>query len=98
MGTISHHGIMVTSFDRKKIFEAREKARLIFDNLVSSIVRSKINGFESFCVFPDGSKEGWGASDQFDESREKFISWLSRDDYFDWIEFHYGELGKGVDN
>ncbi len=39
-------------------------------------VFADINGYLSFFVAPDGSKEGWSESQNGDEAREKLTLWL----------------------
>jgi hypothetical protein len=56
-----------------------------------------INGYWSFAVFPDGSKEGWEASTEGDTGRAAFIAWLDAQRYsdgsspFNWVEVQYGD-------
>lgn len=45
----------------------------IRDSFVTPIVLSSHNGYCSFAILPDGSKEGWDASDQIDTIRENAI-------------------------
>ena len=113
MGYIAHRTIIVTSFDitwdEPKLAEtARKKAIEIFgEGLVSDMVDSVINGYKSFFVAPDGSKEGWPESDEGDVKREEFKKWLREQAYddgsnhYDWAEFRYGgderELATIVD-
>lgn len=97
MGYIKHHAIIVTSWDVKQLKEVHNKAVEIFDSQVSSIVQSKINGYESFFISPDGSKEGWGDSDLGDKRRDVFIDFLESKNYSDgssslsYVELFYGE-------
>ncbi len=92
MGYMVHHTIVVTAY-KGDIEKAHEKAVEIFGNQVSNLVASKINGYQSFFVAPDGSKLGWSDSDEGDENRNTFIEWLkSQDDfYIDWVEVQYGD-------
>ena len=62
MGYICHHAIVVTSSFEATLSDAWIKARQLFAN-VSPIVSSPLNGYRSFFVAPDGSKEGWDESD-----------------------------------
>lgn len=90
MGYILHHAIIITSFDEKRIKEAREEA-INIGCTVSEIVKSKINRYCSFFVAPDGSKEGWDHSDEGNSQREKLINYVKRDGIFDWVEIQYGD-------
>lgn len=99
MGYTRHHAILVTTFYEPYIQEAHRSAVEIFGHLVSEINFSRINGFCSFAVFPDGSKEGWPDSDQGDANRERFKAWLNAHQYengsspYDWVwvEMQYGD-------
>jgi hypothetical protein len=42
----------------------------------SPLVASPMNGFYSFFIPPDGSKDLWPESDHGDGRREKFLRWL----------------------
>lgn len=97
MGYMRHHGMLVTTFDESMAKTAHEKAVEIFGSLVSPFVESKINGYFSFAVFPDGSNEGWPDSDKGDARRETFKAWLKTTRYedgssrYDWVEVQYGD-------
>jgi hypothetical protein len=65
---------------------------------VSEVVVAPVNGYASFMVAPDGSKEGWGASDTGDQAFEQFKTLIrnaqkGRDDYpemgyaLQWVDF-----------
>ncbi len=96
MGYIRHHAIIVTSLD-KEIEPLYAKAVEIFEDGVSAIVDSRVNGFRSFLVAPDGSKEGWDSSGQGDRRRERFVEWLAQRQRenpwgsLDWIHLQYGD-------
>jgi hypothetical protein len=97
MGYIRHHAIAVTSFDKKLIQEANIKAVEVFGSLTTPIIESHINGYQTFFVAPDGSKEGWEDSDNGDLKREEFINWMDKQAYKDesnalsFCEFFYGD-------
>lgn len=106
MGYMRHHAIIVTSWDVALLREAHAMAREIFGSdidglgggagLVTDSGRTVINGYESFAILPDGSKEEWEASDACDALRAKFISWLRAQCYSDgssalqWVEVEFG--------
>jgi len=106
MGYIKHNAIVVTGWDTKQIEAARLKAIEIFEQcfsdepiskpygskLVSEIVHGVTNGQLSFFIAPDGSKEGWGTSDNGDEARKQFCDWMQNkdDNYCDYIEIRFG--------
>ena len=96
MGYMRHHAIVVTSFDRSLITKAHAKASEIFP-VVSAILDSRMNGFLTLLVPPDGSKEGWVDSDDGDVSRNQFVEWLESQRHsdgstsLDWVEVQYGD-------
>jgi len=96
MGYIRHHGMIVTSYDEERIEAAHEKARDI-GMTVTEVVESPVNGYRSFCVAPDGSKEGWDASEKGDAQRDELVSWLESKSFedgsapYDWAEVQYGD-------
>lgn len=86
MGYIRHHAIIVTisSYAGDLAAKTREKAIEIFGrSTVSAFQSSPANGYITFFVGPDGSKEGWGASDDGDEHRARFIDWMREQAYED---------------
>lgn len=95
MGYMRHHAIVVTTWDAKKINAARDEA-VRLGNVCTLVCPSPSNGYQSFLVVPDGSKEGWPESDKGDGARAAFIGWLSAQDYedgsspYDWVEVVYG--------
>jgi hypothetical protein len=97
MGYMRHHAILITTFSEEDIKSAHEKAVEIFGDTVSEVRESKINGYRSFAVFPDGSKEGWTDSDAGDSQRAQFVAWLNEHRYednstsYDWVEVQYGD-------
>ena len=98
MGYIKHHAIVVTSYHNDDIKKAKKKANKIFGkHYVSKIIITEVNGYHSFFISPDGSKEGWGESNDGDENREKFVEWLNKYAYDDgsnslsFCEFFYGD-------
>jgi hypothetical protein len=110
MGYMSHNAIVVTSWQDKAIEAAHAEARRLFsvvgDSIlpsdadpacyVTNITETAVNGYRSFLVAPDGSKEGWSHSDWGEEQREKFIRYLVAGRYedgsgrCDWVEVQYG--------
>lgn len=98
MGYISHHAFVVTDYSYGDWIErAHAEARRLFGPLVSEIIPSIINGYRSFLVAPDGSKEGWAESDAGDAARAAFREWLRAIEYDDhssplhWVEIQYGD-------
>jgi hypothetical protein len=102
MGYMRHNAILVTAYDERFIEEAREQAlrtvpSTAFKGLVSGPVASTTNGYVSFLLAPDGSKEGWNTSEQGDTWRAEFIRWLQAREFddgssvFSWVEVQYGD-------
>lgn len=65
--------------------------------LVSPIISGVINQYASFFVAPDGSKEGWDASDNGDTAREEFVKYLRSkaevdgSSSLDYVEVQFGD-------
>ncbi|WP_312394713.1 hypothetical protein [Chryseobacterium sp.] len=105
MGYIKHHSIIVTSHFREDIKKAHEMAIYLFSevnndtykfsqSIVTNIVEGLANSQYTFFISPDGSKEGWGLSDQCDEKRAEFIKWLNENH----TSCHYVEVAFGGDD
>ena len=99
MGYIKHHAIVVTSFDDALAKEAHKKAEKL-GNTTTEVVESPVNGYYSFLIVPDGSKEGWPESDEGDVSRQRFIAWAIQQRYddgssaLDVVEVMYDEENR----
>lgn len=93
MGYIRHDAIIVTSFNEKYLYPALNKA-VELGLPVSELVESRTNGYCSFLIAPDGSKEGWDTSDHGDTARAAWKEWAHtkrHDDelYIDWVHISY---------
>lgn len=101
MSYVKHNAIIVTSCLEDRLEQARGKA-IQLDLTVTPCVRSTINGYETFVIVPDGSKEGWDESEVGDRKREMFLKWIESQSYedgsspFDVVHVEYGELKSGV--
>ncbi len=100
MGYMRHHAIIITSWDENRIADAHTKALEVCGGEefpVSPVSNAATNGYRSFAVFPDGSKEGWDASDEGDRCRKALVEWLDDQRYEDgstslaWVEVQYGD-------
>ena len=92
MGYIAHRALIVTG-DHKQVEEAHAKAVELCSDLVSNIVRGRVNGDSSFMVAPDCSKEGWTDSERGDKERAAMIEWLEstrKRFWLDWVIVRYG--------
>lgn len=109
MGYIRHHAIVVTGWDDDRVRIAHEQARRLLeqrtqdgiahlpDDVLTPIIDAHLNGYTSFAILPDGSKEFWGDSDEMDTIRAAFLDWLEsqRDEeggsYLRWAEVIFGD-------
>ena len=101
MGYMCHHAIIVISWDKGSIVAAHKKACEIFENqnflgtisYITEITPEATNGYRSFLISPDGSKEGWETSDRGDIARNRFIQWLDsqKDNYCEYAEVQFGD-------
>lgn len=95
MGYIRHNAIVVTSWDTVILGRA-QAAAIECGNTVTPIVESDVNGYATFVITPDGSKEGWDESDAGDASRARWREWARNVRHSDgssaleWCEVSYG--------
>lgn len=92
MGYIRHHAIVVTAYDDDEIKQAHDRATELFEHLVTPIVKSGMNGYASFFVAPDGSKEGWERSNEYDLKRAELVAFV------EGLGLNFAELYYGDDN
>lgn len=95
MGYIRHDAIIVTTWNKDRLQLAHQFAKDV-ELPVSEIVEGWTNGYCSFLIAPDGSKEGWDDSNKGDEARIKLIEWIRANPslYFDWVHVSYGGDNK----
>lgn len=96
MGTMQHHAIVVITYDKPN--KLHELAKSIFP-WVSPFVQTPVNGYYSFFIPPDGSKEYWPESALGDEQRKKFFDAAKDGKKYGWadiVEVQWGELGSGT--
>lgn len=100
MGYMRHHAIIVTGSGYEAATAALSAIHEFAQRdggLVSPIMKSHVNGYRSFVLFPDGSKEGWNESDHGDEHRAALIAFMDTFRYSDgsgplaWVEVQYGD-------
>jgi hypothetical protein len=101
MGYIRHHSIVITSTDEDKLQEVYNKAIDLFKKgQVTNIIGPVINGYYSFFIGPDGSKEGWEDSDIGDKNREEIKKIINNyvyedgSNFINYCEFFYGDDNK----
>lgn len=96
MGYMRHHAIVVTSSAPELIKAAYTRA-VELGMSVTGMTPEVINGYSSFLVAPDGSKEGWAESDAGDLRRDQFTAWLDGQRYADdstslgWVEVQFDD-------
>jgi len=80
MGYMRHHAIVVTGWSEKDIVKVHQKACEIFKGIssITEITPEAVNGYRSFLIAPDGSKEWWDTSNAGDNARDNFIGWILR--------------------
>lgn len=111
MGYMRHHAIVVTTYKSELAAEAHKQATALFQSepgvrafngispadMITPVLESPVNGYCSFAILPDGSKEGWADSDVGDTARAEFVKWLESQRYVDgssplaWVEVQYGD-------
>lgn len=93
MGYIRNETMVVSGWDAGRVCKAHGVACSIFDDagigrLVSGLAQHTMNGGAAFFIAPDGSKEGWEASDTAAAARKELIAYLRSEDarelYLDW--------------
>lgn len=89
MGYLRHEAMIVSDWHAEDVYKAHEAASVIFNaigmgSMVGGVVRHAINGGAAFFIAPDGSKEGWGHSDDGDKARKELIACL-KDLSVDWV-------------
>lgn len=89
MGCMRHHAIIVTDWNKNAVTNAHAKATEI-GCCVSPVSEVVVNDYGSFCVFPDGSKEGWEDSNNGDEQRNLLVQYLETLPLLDWVEVVFG--------
>lgn len=86
MKNIQHHSIIVTCNDKESLALVRNEVLRLYksnmeaknsNQLVSPILDSLINKFCSFFIAPDGSKEGYDASEDGNRIRKKIVEFLN---------------------
>ena len=99
MGTVIHHTIVVTSWKREALKQLRKKACTIFDGLpIPKVTKEVTNGYCFLYIPADGSKEGWGTSNHYNDARAHFIEILNQaindGTISEWYEVRSGETSE----
>ena len=90
MGEFRHHSIIITSMFDGETEKAHEMAIEIFGKGSVSESIPTMNGFQTFFIPPDGSKEYWSNSLEGDTKRNSYKEWLSTNFSGEWVEVEYG--------
>lgn len=100
MSTMRHHCMVVTCSLSKEAREAHTKAiEIMGKDFVTEMLFTVTNGYYTFFVGPDGSKEGWEECEKGAENRAKLVLWLGQqsDDngcsgsVYSWALVQYGD-------
>lgn len=100
MGYIKNHSIIVTTYDEKAAKLAHKKAMVLFADITTELKPTPVNFSFSFAILPDGSKEGWPESNEYDRLRASFIDYLQSKRFedgsspFDAVLVSFDEEGK----
>lgn len=100
MGVQNHNAIIATTWDN----DFADLLQGWIGTRPDCFIRSRptVNGYQTFVMFPDGSKGGWPESETGDLLRDEFVERLAKDDYedgsspWDWVEVGFGECGQKV--
>jgi hypothetical protein len=97
MGNFIHHTIVVTGYvDTAEIVTAHRTALELFAaGMVTAIKAAPHQGWASFAVLPDGSKEGHEGSLAGDAARDAFFAVLKGTD-LDFVEVAFGGTNPDV--
>jgi len=94
---MQHHAIIVSNNWGDWLDNAHQKAGELCEELVTPISPYTGDGYRSFAILPDGSKEGWDTSDKFEERRSLFLDYLRSLRYedgsspLDWVLVQFGD-------
>jgi len=91
MGYMRHHAIIVTGWSTEQVTNAHQIASELFE-VVSPVTEVATNGYTSFFIPPDGSKEGWEESNNGNLARGRFMDWAKTSGtYLEVAEIQYGD-------
>jgi len=93
MGYMKHNAMIITHYNLDQLKKAHDKA-ISLPLGVSPISEIDMNGYSSFCIFPDGGKEGWKRSDEAEEARDELVRYMKDIDecgFIQWVEVIFGD-------
>lgn len=92
MGYMRHDAIVVTAWDKKYVRAGMAKAKQL-GLPISTMTKEVTNGYCSFLIAPDGSKEGWDTSNQGDAARDAWKVWANEaykdGTYLEWVHVSF---------
>lgn len=99
MGYMRHHTIVVTGHELETVHSACVEIAKKHNPIgcdgsiftVSPLSEKAMNGYVSFAVFPDGSKEWWEHSDCGDRARDEIVELLKQHNRCAWVEVQFGD-------
>lgn len=100
MGYESHRAIIVSCWQKSVIEKCHQEAVIRFSGscaFVTEATKPTVNGWQSFMVAPDGSKEGWAESEQSDAAAVLFLEFLNGLRYedgsspVDWVYVRFAD-------
>lgn len=105
MGLIQHNSVIISgnSAYQEQFRQVYEYAQQLFGTLVTPVIQPEINGDMFFFISPDGSKEGWSISNEYDTKRSElcdFIDSFACDDGSNsvrYVDVSHGEKGAFIE-
>ena len=97
MGVMQHHAIVATTWSDEVFIDMLDwiKNRTEEERQLFKFGEGWVNGYSTVVMIPDGSKAGWGTSDDGDDLRDRFIKRIGKHNW-DWVEVTYGEMGHRI--
>ena len=96
MGYMKHNAIVVTCWSCREGGRARDVAVKLFSNIseVTNLTAESTNGYVSFMIAPDGSKEGWCTSDHGDKARDHFCKFMDDHSIGNYVEVQFADESR----
>ena len=90
MGEARHHMIVITYWKPDTLAKAWQKAQKL-QLTPTTVIASAREGWLTFYITPDGSKEGWTESEVWDDRRLEFCAFLEEEcPVVDYVLLEYG--------
>lgn len=90
MGYIRHDAIIVEAYPAESIHAAWVKATEL-GLRATEVVDAVTNGYHFFMIAPDGSKEGWETSNEYEAKRAAWIAWAEGTQMVTWVMVSFGD-------